>query len=80
MGQVSKQFEKAREETEGDLCILGNTLILLGMIDDRMLSACLLGADGILRPAREDIRRVRGMIRKVQNNIRARAVSAGGGS
>lgn len=66
-GRLSRDGTAALEELEGELGLLGNALVLLSLVDERIaVTRHHSGLDGLLTPAVEDIERVRMLIRKAQ--------------
>jgi hypothetical protein len=75
MARLPDKVELEREGIEGDLALLGNALVYLGLIGERLGTAVRIGQQqAILAPAIEDIGRVERLMRQVQVRINVRSV------
>lgn len=74
MGRISNGDEGRREVVEGCLGRLGNALVYLRLVSERVqFAARMSGQDALLGPALEDCHRAQVLIRAVQVSIGARA-------
>ncbi len=72
MGRQTNTYEMRREQVEANLGRLGNALVFLHLVVDRVQAAALVsGRDALLLPAVEDCRRAERLIREVQADIHA---------
>lgn len=76
MARMNSSRSAIVEETEGDLALLGNSLIYLGLVDDRIQAAmAVLPQQAILAPAVEDLQHASHLIRSVQQRVSDRLTS-----
>lgn len=76
MGRRSDHDEAQREVVEADLGRLGNALVFLHLVADRVHAAAIVdGQDVLLMPAVEDCRQIERLIREVQQSIRSHAIN-----
>lgn len=69
MGRIANTAEAQREQVEGDLACLGNAIVLLQLVDERIRVAARLGNQQMLLPAIDDLQRIRNLIARVQSRI-----------
>jgi len=55
MGRLAETCEQKREVIEAGQCVLGNALVYLDLIRERVLSADRYAPSGLLDPAIEDM-------------------------
>jgi hypothetical protein len=73
-GRKGLVLEWGMEELEGDLAMLGNALVILRLVTERVSIAVKCGGVGetLLTPVLEDAERIRTMLRQTQDRIRLR--------
>ena len=77
MARLNSSRSSAVEEVEGDLALLGNSLIYLRLVSERIQAAMVvLPQQSLVAPALDDLRQASSLIRSVQQRISARLVSS----
>lgn len=72
MARIPDQIENKRELVEGDLACLGNALILLRLVAERVDQAVKISRQAdLLSPAQEDLKKSIYLIRSVQARLAA---------
>jgi hypothetical protein len=70
MARKPNDIEDLREIEEGNLACLGNAIVLLDLVDERVAVAVQISRQaGLLGPARGDLRRIRALLRMVQGRL-----------
>jgi hypothetical protein len=72
MGRVADRLEHGREDVEGDLGCLGNALVLVELVKERVSVAAGYGQQSILAPALGDLDAADALIRRTQERITSR--------
>lgn len=76
-GRIPDHLEHVREDFEGDLGCLGNALVLMGLVMERVSMAVMNeGQHSILEPAVSDLERAGQLITLAQSRIVSRYVGA----
>lgn len=69
MARLPDDEESRREVVEAALAQLGNSLVYLGMVSERVKQATRMAPAGLLEPALEDLDRSRRLIRGAQDQV-----------
>lgn len=77
MGRMSSSRSGHVEEIEGDLALLGNSLVYLGLVTERIYAVMnVVPQQSLLSPAVDDLRQASCLIRDVQERVSHRLVSS----
>lgn len=70
MPRLSDSVESAREGIEGNLACLGNVLVLLRLVEERLVLAVRTSRQAdLLQPAVDDLANMERLIRRVQSRL-----------
>jgi hypothetical protein len=70
MGRINDRSEGQREQLEANLARLGNALVYLRLVSDRVQAAARVkGFEGMLLPAVDDCKQAARLIQQVQKDI-----------
>ena len=70
MARIKDDLESGRERVEGSLARLGNALVYLHLVSDRVQAAARIGGfEGMLAPALEECQQAARLIKAVQRDL-----------